>query len=315
MRTIFMGTPSFSATVLDTLIKNNIDVVAVVTKEDKKRSRGKGLDFSEVKKRALEDNIKVLQPSKVKEDDFIHSIKELNPDIIITAAYGKIIPKEILEIPTFGCINIHASLLPKYRGASPIQQAIMNGDEKTGITIIQMDEGMDTGDILLMEELPIPEEETSDELFERLAVLGSKLCLTALEKIGNKTITAVKQNHEAATYTRLIPKEAGHIDWNHRAVDIVNRIRAIECYSFYNNTKIKILKGKVFELDEKESKVQVGSIVKADKNGFVVKCADFGLHIEQLQLPGKKPCDYKAYINGYRPEIGSSLNNDKGEGK
>lgn len=308
MKTIFMGTPSFSASVLDTLIKNHIEVMAVVTKEDKKRSRGKGLDFSEVKKRALKDNIMVLQPSKLKETEFIDSIKALSPDIIITAAYGKIIPKEILEIPTFGCINIHASLLPKYRGASPIQQAIMNGDEKTGITVIQMDEGMDTGDILLMEELSISDDETSDELFERLAVLGSKLCLSALNKIENRTITAVRQNHKVATYTSLIPKEAGHINWNHRAVDIVNRIRAIECYSFYNEVKIKILKGKVFELDKEESQMKVGSIVKADKNGFVVKCADSGLHIEKLQLPGKKPFDYKAYINGYRPEIGSFLN-------
>lgn len=302
MKVIFMGTPSFSATVLENLLEAHVDVIAVVTKEDKKRSRGKGLDFSEVKIKALEHELNVLQPERLKEENFIRTIKELEPDLIVTAAYGKILPKALLDIPKHGCMNVHASLLPKYRGASPIQQAIMDGEKTTGITIIQMDEGMDTGDMLLQEEIGILPDETSDELFNRLALLGGRLCADCIRMIENDLIVPVKQNEAEATYTALIPKGAGHIDWNGKARDIVNRIRAIECYFFYEGQKIKILKGRAVKLDPVELSEENGSILRADKTGFVIKCSDDGLQIDVLQIPGKKPCDYKAFINGHRIE-------------
>lgn len=308
MKAVFMGTPAFSARVLQDLIDHSVEVLAVVTKEDKKRSRGKDLDFSEVKKKALEYGLEVLQPAKLKEEGFIQRIKEMNPDIIVTAAYGKIVPKVVLDIPKYGCINVHASLLPKYRGASPIQQAIMDGEEKTGITIIQMDEGMDTGDMLLKEELAILEDETSDELFERLAVMGGRLCVDCIKRIKENRIVPVKQKEEEATYTGLIPKEAGHLKFNEKAKVLANRIRAIECYYFYKEQKVKVLKARAVELKVEELNKENGSIIRADKEGFVIKCPDSGLHIDILQLPGKKPCDYKAYMNGYRPEAGSILN-------
>lgn len=306
MKIVFMGTPAFSATILEALSKKH-EILAVVTKEDKKRSRGKGLDFSEVKKAAIKLGIeKIFQPSSVKDKDFLNEIKALLPDVIVTAAYGKIVPKALLDIPKFMCINVHASLLPKYRGASPIQAAILNGDQTTGITIIQMDEGMDTGDILLKKEIEILDDETSDELFERLASLGVDAVLEALDLIERGNVVREKQDDTLASYTKMISKEEGHIDFNSRAVDIVNRVRAIDSYFYLNDEKIKLLRARVFEGDSFDDK-PCGCVVIADKRGFVVKAKGGLVAIETLQVPGKKPFDYKVYINGYRPAVDSIL--------
>lgn len=299
-----MGTPMFSATILEALVKEH-KIVGVVTKEDKKRSRGNGLDFSEVKKKALEMGIEpILQPSKVRDELFLNELKNLSPDIIVTAAYGKIVPKALLDIPRYGCINVHASLLPKYRGASPIQAAILNGDSVTGITIIQMDEGMDTGDMLVKKELSILPNETSSELFDRLAVVGIAALREAILRIENGTVVRIKQDENEATYTHMIKKEEGHISFADTAINIVNRIRAIDSYCFYNEEKIKLIRARVYNGDAIDGDFDKGQIVLADKRGLVVKCGDGFVAIEILQLSGKKPFDYKAYINGYHPIIG-----------
>ncbi len=307
MNIVFMGTPSFSATILEAL-NDRHNVLAVVTKEDKKRSRGKGLDFSEVKKTAVNLGIeKIFQPGSVRDEDFLNELRALNHDVIVTAAYGKIVPKDLLDIPKFMCINVHASLLPKYRGASPIQAAIINGDKITGITIIKMDEGMDTGDILLKKEIEILDGETSKELFERLAVLGAEAALEVLDLIEGGNVKAVRQDHALASYTKMISKEDGHIDFNNRAVDIVNRVRAVDSYFYFNEEKIKLLKARVFECEDSFNDKPCGCIVIADKRGFVIKASDGFVAIEILQVAGKKPFDYKAYINGYKPIIGDVL--------
>lgn len=309
MRIIFMGTPSFSASILDEIIKSGSEVAAVVTKEDKKRSRGGGADFSEVKKLAVSRQIPVFQPSRVRDEEFVMQLKALMPDLIVTAAYGKIIPSSILELPKYGCINVHASLLPKYRGASPIQQAIMDGERHTGITIIQMDEGMDTGDMLLKEEIEIYPDETSVQLFGRMAEVGGKLCVKCIKMIENNEIVPIKQDEALATYTALIPKDAGHIDWNMPANSIVNRVRAIECYFYDEDQRIRLLKASVCTnssiLDKiEDNNIPVGSVISASiQDGLVIKAGDGAVYIEMLQRPSKKPCDYKAYINGYKPKL------------
>ncbi len=302
-----MGTPSFSATILKTL-NNSHNVLAVVTKEDKKRSRGKGLDFSEVKKTAIDLGIeKIFQPKNIRDEIFLNDIRDLNPDVIVTAAYGKIVPKDLLDIPKFMCINVHASLLPKYRGASPIQAAILNGDKVTGITVIKMDEGMDTGDMLLKKELEISDGETSYELFDRLAVLGSESVLEALDLIESGNVSLKKQDNAVASYTKMISKEEGHIDFNNKASDIVNRVRAVDSYFYFNEEKIKLLKARIFDCEDNFDDTVCGSIVIADKRGFVVKASDGLVAVEVLQISGKKPFDYRAYINGYRPGVGGIL--------
>lgn len=307
MKIIFMGTPKFSAYILAELIKSKHEVVAAVTKEDKKRTRGNKADFSEVKSKAIENNIEALQPAKLKDDDFIDRIKQLSPDIIVTAAYGKILPKEILDIPKYKCINVHASLLPKYRGASPIQHCLINGDKETGITIIQMDEGMDTGDILLKESLEIAPDDTSDILFDKLAVLGAKVLLECLDLIASDQVIRIKQDSAQATYTGMIDKEVGHIDWSMDAEKIVNYVRAISCYFYYNDVKIKLLKASVYDM--KAADLANGTIIEADsKKGLIIKCGNGAVEILKLQVPGKKPFDSKAYINGYRPKINDILN-------
>ena len=307
MKIIFMGTPSFSATILKKL-NNKHDVLAVVTKEDKKRSRGKGLDFSEVKKTAVILGIdRIFQPNNMRDEIFLDDIRNLNPDVIVTAAYGKIVPKALLDIPKFMCVNAHASLLPKYRGASPIQAAILNGDRVTGITVIKMDEGMDTGNMLLKKEIEILDGETSAELFERLAVLGADALLETLDLIESGNVSEKIQDNSLATYTKMISKEEGHINFNDKALDIVNRVRAVDSYFYLNEEKIKLLRARVFKCEETFDDRTCGCVVIADKRGFVIKASDGLVAVEILQVPCKKPFDCTAYINGYRPAVGSIL--------
>ncbi|MGE5613399.1 MAG: methionyl-tRNA formyltransferase [Bacillota bacterium] len=248
MRIVFMGTPDFAVPCLDALVNNGYEVIGVVTQPDKPVGRSHSrLVPPPVKEAALKHGIKtIMQPEKVKTREFVESIRELAPDLIVVVAYGRILIKDVLDIPKHGCINIHASLLPKYRGAAPIQWAIINGDEKTGITAMLMDEGMDTGDILLAEEIPISPDMTSGELFDRLRDLGAKVLIETLRRLENGTLTRIPQNHAEAVYVPMMKKEIGLIDWSKSAHEIHNLVRGTDpwpgAYTFYKGKRMKIKK-------------------------------------------------------------------------
>ena len=221
-----MGTPDFAIPALQSLIDSEHEVAAVFTQPDKPKGRGMKLAASPVKKLAQENGIEVFQPQSLKRnaDEYISKIREIDPDVIVVAAYGKILPKEILEIPEFGCVNVHGSLLPKYRGAAPIQHAVLNGDEKTGITTMLMAEGLDTGDILLTSETKIGENETAEELFDRLSVLGAELLMNTLKELENGNITPQKQDEQNASYASMLAKDMCEIDFSKSAFEVHKKI-------------------------------------------------------------------------------------------
>ena len=218
-----MGTPDFAVPCLDALVNNGYEVAGVITQPDRPAGRNHSrFAAPPVKEAALRHGIKtILQPEKVKTREFLESVRELAPDLVVTAAYGRILTKDVLDVPRYGCINIHASLLPKYRGAAPIHRAIINGDDKTGITAMRMDEGMDTGDILLAKEIPIPPDMNCGELFDRLKELGAEVLIETLRRLGNGTLTRIPQDHSKAVYVPMITKETGLIDWNRARVKFI----------------------------------------------------------------------------------------------
>lgn len=297
LKVVFMGTPEFSVPVLDALIENT-DVIAVVTQPDK------GNNISPIKKVALNNNIKLFQPIKIRNE--YEDILDLNPDIIVTCAYGQIIPKPILDYPKYGCINIHASLLPKLRGGAPIHRAILEGYDKTGITIMYMDETMDTGDIISMESLDIGDNETVGSLHDRLKILGRDLFMSMLSNIVNESVNRIKQNNEEATYAYNIKREDELIDWNEPSKTIHNKIRGLNPFpGSYTLLDDKILKIWDAYKSNKVFKGYNGEIVKLD-NGIHVKTEDGSIVIKTLQLEGKKRLDYKEFSNG-RDLIGKRL--------
>lgn len=297
LKVVFMGTPEFSVPVLDALIENT-DVIAVVTQPDK------GNNISPIKKVALNNNIKLFQPIKIRNE--YEDILDLNPDIIVTCAYGQIIPKPILDYPKYGCINIHASLLPKLRGGAPIHRAILEGYDKTGITIMYMDETMDTGDIISMESLDIGDNETVGSLHDRLKILGRDLFMSTLPNIVNENVNRIKQNNEEATYAYNIKREDELIDWNEPSKTIHNKIRGLNPFP----GSYTLLDGKILKIWDAYKSDEVfkgynGGIVKLD-NGIHVKTEDGSIVIKTLQLEGKKRLDYKEFSNG-RDLIGKRL--------
>lgn len=297
LKVVFMGTPEFSVPVLEALIENT-DVIAVVTQPDK------GNNISPIKKVALNNNIKLFQPIKIRNE--YEDILDLNPDIIVTCAYGQIIPKPILDYPKYGCINIHASLLPKLRGGAPIHRAILEGYDKTGITIMYMDETMDTGDIISMESLDIGDNETVGSLHDRLKILGRDLFMSTLPNIVNESVNRIKQNNEEATYAYNIKREDELIDWNEPSKTIHNKIRGLNPFP----GSYTLLDGKILKIWDAYKSNEVfkgynGEIVKLD-NGIHVKTEDGSIVIKTLQLEGKKRLDYKEFSNG-RDLIGKRL--------
>ena len=298
LKVIFMGTPDFSVPVLKYLIENT-DVKLVVTQPDKEVGRDKKITYSPVKKVALENNIDVFQPVKIRDEFEI--ISEINPDIIITAAYGQIIPKQILDIPRLGCINVHGSILPKYRGASPIQMAILNGDEKTGITIMYMDEKMDTGDIILIKEIDIEKDDDTGSLFDKLSKLSVDALAKALPLIKDGINERIKQDDEKATYTKLIKREDEHLDFNDNGENIINKIRALSPYPLanfkINDLEIKVIKASF----EKGNTNSIGEIVYS-KNAMKITCKDGFINLLEIKPFGKKQMDIKSYLNGSKKE-------------
>ena len=295
MRIIYLGTPDFAVNPLKKLLENGYNVVAVVCNHDKPVGRKQVLTPPPVKTLALENNIPCYQYDKIRVDG-VEDLKALKPDLMVTCAFGQILSQEILDIPRLGVINIHASLLPKYRGASPIHYAILNGERKTGITIMKTDIGIDTGDIIMQEEIDIPEKQTMGELFESLSVLGAELIVKALPSIIDGTCTFAKQDEKKATLTKIIKKDMAKIDWNNSAKDIVNQIRAFNpspvAFTIFENNPFKI-----YEAEESSLKGQVGKILKAEKE-LVIGCKDGSVSLKVVQKAGGKPMNIADFLRG-----------------
>ena len=291
---VFMGTPDFAVPVLEMLIEKT-NVVLVVTQPDKEVGRKKELTYSPVKKKALEHNIKVFQPNKIRLDYDI--LKKIDIDLIVTCAFGQILPKEVLDLPKYGSINVHASILPKYRGSAPIQWALMNGDKTTGVTIMYMDEGMDTGDIIKISEIPIENSDDVGTLHNKLSILGKNTLESSLKEIFNKTNDRVKQG-ENYSLAPKIRREDEHIDFNDYGNNIINKIRALSPWPLANividGLEIKIIKARF----EKSNINEIGKIVVINKDNLGISCLDGIIYLEKIKPMGKKVMDIKSYLNG-----------------
>ena len=306
MRVVFMGTPDFAVGTLEALLEAGHEVVAVVTQPDKPKGRGKTLMPTPVKEAALARMIPVLQPKKVREPEFVETLRKIGPDVIVVAAFGQIISKEILEMPRYGCINVHASLLPAYRGAAPIQWAVINGDKESGVTIMRMNEGLDTGDMIDKVVVPLDENETGGSLFDKLSAAGAKLCAEVLEKLENGTAVFEKQPELSTTdYAAMIDKKMGKINWERPAKEIEQLIRGLNPWpSAYTFMKGKSLKLWTASVVYEEREAVPGEIVGIRKEGILVKTGEGLLLIRELQLEGKKRMDTAAFLRGYTVDKG-----------
>lgn len=299
LKVVFMGTPDFAKNVLQKLIDNNYDVVLVVTQPDKEVGRKHILTPSAVKTCAIENNINVFQPERIKDD--YRAVIDANPDIIITCAYGQIIPKELIELPRLGCINVHASLLPKYRGGAPIHYAKINGDKKTGVTIMYMDIGMDSGDIISQKELEILYEDTTEILFDKLSVLGADLLIETLPSIIDGTNTRTKQNEDEVTYAYNIKREEEKIDFKNNGIDIINKIRGLYSWPlacFF----IDDIEFKIYDAEFEAMEVDSPCVVEITKNYFGITCNDGMIYIKDIKMFGKKRMLIKDFLNGINKE-------------
>ena len=308
MRVLFMGTPDFAEESLKNLVEEKYDIIGVVTNPDKPKGRGMKMVASPVKEYALEKGLKIYQPEKVRKNtEFIEEIKGLNPDVICVVAYGKILPKEILEIPKLGCINVHGSLLPKYRGAAPIQWAVLNGDEVTGITTMYMDEGMDTGDMILKQEVKIGEDETTGELWDRLSKIGGELLVKTLKEI-EKGIAPRQKQGEEFTLAPMLSKDMAKIDWNKKtAQEIKNLVRGLNpimgAYTFLNGKKIKFWKVDLAKEDEIIAEnldfLKNGAVLLADsKDGLYIKAKEGIIKVLEIQGENAKKMPIQDYLRG-----------------
>ena len=302
MRIVYMGTPDFAVPTLESLIKGGHQVIAAVTQPDKPKGRGKAVLMTPVKEKALEYDIPVYQPVKARDPEFVALLQELNPDAIVVVAFGQILPKAILDIPKYGCINVHASLLPKYRGAAPIQWAVIDGEEVSGVTTMLMDEGLDTGDMLEKIEYVLDKKETGGSLFDKLSNLGGELILSTLEKIENGTITRTPQGDATTSYAKMLQKTMGKIDWTMEAVKIERLIRGLNPWpSAYTSLNGKTVKIWAAEVEEGASTGNPGR-VKVAKDKLLVECGEGYLSITELQLEGKKRMETAAFLRGFTIE-------------
>lgn len=304
MRVLFMGTPDFAVPTLEKLCKSNHQVLGVYTQPDKPVGRKQILTPPDVKICAMENNLPVYQPVTLRNDAVFEEIKVINPDVIVVVAYGKILPVNILEIPKYGCINVHGSLLPAYRGASPIQHSVLNGDKITGVTTMYMGEGLDTGDILLKAETEIGENETSAELFDRLSLMGADLLLETLEAVEKGTVTPIPQDESLATYTKIIDKKMCPIDWSKSNQEVHNHVRGLQTWPVATST----VNGK---------NVKIHKTILCNKNGnageiinispLTVACGLGSVIIDEIQLEGKKRMDSKSFLMGHSLNVGDKF--------
>lgn len=310
MKVLFMGTPEFAKISLECLVKNEYNIAGVVTQPDKPAGRKMILTSSPVKEYASGENIPVYQPQSLKGEEFFDLLRTINPDIIVVAAYGKIIPKNVLDFPKHGCVNVHGSLLPKYRGASPINAAIINGEKITGITTIYMDEGIDTGDMILKESTEIGENETFGEVYDRLAQIGGKLLIETLNQIKNGTAKREKQPEIDATAVKKINNDTCEINWNLSAKEIHDKIRGLSpsptAFTWLKGKKLKIYKSEIAGRAALGAPFKNGEIIAFDK-GIEIKAGNGIVKILELQLEGAKKMSAKDFINGKKIEKGTVL--------
>ena len=308
MKIIFMGTPDFSVGTLEALIEAGHEVCLVVTQPDKPKGRGKEMQPTPVKAAAMKHGIPVYQPKKIRDPECVEELRKYQADVMVVIAFGQILPKSILEMTPYGCINVHASLLPKYRGAAPIQWAIINGESVTGVTTMQMDEGLDTGDMIQKTEVEITPDETGESLHDKLAAAGAALCVETLKAVETHTATFEKQGESPTAYARMLDKKLGNIDWSRSAKSIECLIRGLNpwpsAYTDWNGKVMKIWEAKV--LDE-NTDATPGTIVKVEKDGFSVQTGDGLLKVLVLQIPGKKRMEADAFLRGYQIETGCEL--------
>ena len=309
MKIIFMGTPDFSVGTLEALIEAGHEVCLVVTQPDKPKGRGKEMQPTPVKAAAMKHGIPVYQPVRVRKDEaFFEELTKIQPDVIVVIAFGQILPERILNLPKYGCINIHASLLPKYRGAAPIQWAVINGDEVSGVTTMQMDVGLDTGDILDTVEVRLDPKETGGSLFDRLSLAGGKLILSTLEKAEAGILHPVKQDEAEATHVTMLDKSMGQIDWSMDAAVIERLIRGLNpwpsAYTRIDDKNLKIWRAKVIS---HEVKAAPGCILKVTKDELEVQTGNGVLALLEVQLEGKKRMTTDAFLRGYHVTEGSFL--------
>ena len=309
MKLVYMGTPDFAVPPLTALVEAGHEVAAVVTQPDKPKGRGKAVLMTPVKEKALSYGIPVYQPARIKKDEeFLKTLREINPDAIVVAAFGQILPKEILELPKYGCVNIHASLLPKYRGAAPIQWAVIDGEKESGITTMMMDVGLDTGDMLDRTVIPLAEDETGGSLFEKLSRAGGPLILKTLEALENGTAVRTKQPEEGATYAGMLDKSLGNIDWTQSAAKIERLIRGLNPWpSAYTGYKGKTMKLWAADVLEGTFEGVPGEIIKVEKERVLVRTGDGALAVKELQLEGKKRMDAASFLRGFSLEEGEIL--------
>ncbi len=309
MKVIFMGTPDFSVPTLDAIKKDGNEIVLVVTQPDKKKGRKGILTPPPVKEWAVKNNISIFQPVKLREKQNIEELEKYEADVIVVAAFGQILPKEVLDMPKYGCINVHASLLPKYRGASPIQWAILNGDDETGVTTMQMDIGLDDGDILLQKKVPISSEDTGGSLFDKLSKVGADLLVETLHRIEKNDIVRIPQDDEKATHVGLIKKDFGILSFDEENKYILNKIRALNpwpsAFTFYKDKMVKIWKAKSVSFNNKG--YEYGDLVVENKDELLVVTRNGAISILELQEEGKKRIKAADFLRGHKIEKGDKF--------
>lgn len=313
MKVIFMGTPDFAVGTLEALIEAGHEITLVVTQPDKPKGRGHSMQYTPVKEVAVRHNLPVYQPVKIRnEDDLsIRYLEGIDADVMVVVAFGQIIPKRILDMKKYGCINVHGSLLPKYRGAAPIQWAVIDGEKESGVTTMQMDEGLDTGDMLLKTVIPLDEKETGGSLFDKLSAAGARLCVETLEKLEKGELKPEKQGESPTAYASMLTKDMGRIDWTKDAVSIERLVRGLNpwpsAYTKLNGKTMKIWDCQVISRNEGASKGACGEILEVTKDSMIVQTGNGALAIKELQLEGKKRMDAGAFLRGFTVETGTIL--------
>ena len=308
LKTIFMGTPDFAVPCLEVL-QAKTEVLAVITQPDRPKGRGHNLQASPVKQKALEYNLPVLQPEKIKTEEFTAELEKLQPDLIVVVAFGQILSQRILDIPPLGCVNVHASLLPRYRGAAPIHWSIINGEKETGVTTMLMDAGLDTGDMLLKDKVAITEEMTTEELHDQLMAMGGKLLAETVDGLANGTITPEKQDDSISNYAGMLNKETGHIDWSKSAREIHNLIRGLNswpvAWSMKDGKNYKFWRTKV---ENSNSDKVPGTVVELRKNSFCIATGEGLLEVLEIQPPSKKRMSAGDLLRGHGVAVGDIFN-------
>lgn len=315
LKIVFMGTPDFAVGTLQTLAESAHEVVGVVTQPDKPKGRSGKLQITPVKEMALQYDIPVYQPERVREPEFVQILQGLAPDVIVVVAFGQILSKEILELPQYGCINVHASLLPKLRGAAPIQWSVINGDPESGVTIQQMDEGIDTGDILLVKKYTLDDRETGGSLFDRLAAFGGPMILEVLQQAETGTLHPVKQSHAEHTYAKMLSKDTGRIDFTQTAIQIERLIRGLNpwpsAYTYLDGKLLKLWSAEVISAEQAVAQgipqAEPGTVVAVGKQEFMIQTGEGYLAVTEVQLAGKKRMETEAFLRGYSLIEGTKL--------